>query len=150
MRIVIQRVKEATVTSAGQVAGVVGKGLLLLVGIAAGDGRAEAEQMARKIAAMRIFEDNAGKMNLNVTDAGGGILSVPQFTLLADTEKGNRPGFDDAAAPGDAEAVWKMFNDLLRAHGIKVGEGRFGAHMEVALINDGPVTFVVNTKNKDL
>lgn len=148
MRIVIQRVKEASVAAEGQITGAIGKGLLLLVGIARGDGRDEAEQMARKITAMRIFEDNAGKMNLNVTDAGGDILSVPQFTLLADTEKGNRPGFDGSAAPGDAEALWKLFNDLLKAQGIKVCEGRFGSHMEVTLINDGPVTFVVNSKNK--
>ncbi len=148
MRIVVQRVKEASVAVDGRIAGAVGNGVLLLVCIAAGDDKETAAQMARKIATMRIFEDNAGKMNLNVRDAGGDILSVPQFTLLADTEKGNRPGFGEAADLGDAETLWKLFNGLLRVQGIVVEEGHFGAHMEVALINDGPVTFVVDSKNK--
>ncbi len=148
MRVVVQRVKEASVTADGRTTGAIGKGLLLLVGIALGDDREEAERMTRKIAALRIFEDNEGRMNLNVTDAGGDVLSVPQFTLLADTEKGNRPGFDGAAEPGDAEALWMLFNDLLRGQGIKVEQGKFGARMEVALINDGPVTFVVDPKHK--
>jgi D-tyrosyl-tRNA(Tyr) deacylase len=146
MRIVVQRVKEASVSVAGKNIGAIGKGLLLLVGVAHGDTHETACQMALKISRMRIFEDNAGKMNLDVTEAGGKILSVPQFTLLADTSKGNRPGFDGAAAPQDAEIIWKVFNDAARMSGIDVAEGAFGAHMEVTLVNDGPVTFIVDSK----
>jgi D-tyrosyl-tRNA(Tyr) deacylase len=146
MRIVVQRVKEASVAVSGRKLGAIGRGLLLLVGVAEDDTAETAGQMALKISKLRIFEDAAGKMNLDITDAGGEILSVPQFTLLADTEKGNRPGFDGAAPPEKAKALWKAFNDLVREKGITVAEGEFGAQMDVSLVNDGPVTFIVNSR----
>lgn len=147
MRIVVQRVREASVSVAGKTVGAIGKGLLLLVGVAEGDTQETAGQMAARMVRMRIFEDAAGKMNLDVAEAGGKILSVPQFTLLADTCKGNRPGFDGAAPPSEAERIWKSFNEVLRENGMDVAVGEFGAHMEVSLVNDGPVTFIVNSKN---
>jgi D-tyrosyl-tRNA(Tyr) deacylase len=143
MKVVLQRVKEASVSVDKKVKGAVGKGLLLLVGISKEDGPLTAERMARKISKMRIFEDENGKMNLDVLQIGGEVLSVPQFTLLGDTGKGNRPGFDDAAGPEDAEALWRKFDDALRQDQIPVKEGEFGARMEVSLVNDGPVTFIL-------
>ena len=101
--------------------------------------------MAVKISKLRIFEDDNEKMNLSLADVNGEILSVPQFTLLGNTDKGNRPGFDDAALPGEAAGLWQKFDDILRGRGISVGEGVFGAHMEVSLVNDGPVTFVMES-----
>jgi len=146
MRIVLQRVKKASVAVSGKTVSFIGKGFLLLVGIAKNDTLENLEKAANKTSAMRVFVDTDGKMNLNIKDAGGEVLSVPQFTLLANTEKGNRPGFDGAAAPRDAEKLWKHFNEMLRKNEIAVSEGVFGAHMEVSLVNDGPVTIVMDPK----
>jgi D-tyrosyl-tRNA(Tyr) deacylase len=104
--------------------------------------------MAQKISKLRVFEDEQGKMNLDLEKVNGEVLSVPQFTLLAKTEKGNRPGFDLAAAPAEAETLWKQFNNALRSRGISVREGEFGASMEVSLVNDGPVTFVFDSGSR--
>jgi D-tyrosyl-tRNA(Tyr) deacylase len=145
MKVVLQRVKEASVSVEGVEKDSIGKGLLLLVGVGKGDTAGAAADMARKIGKMRIFEDDKGKMNLDIKQAGGEVLSVPQFTLLGSTQKGNRPGFDDAAEPARAEALWKGFNEVLRKEDIAVGEGEFGARMEVKLVNDGPVTFILDS-----
>ena len=146
MKVVIQRSKEAEVVVEGDIVGAIKGGMVLLIGIAKEDSQKEIEEMALKISKLRIFEDDAGKMNLNVLDSGGKILSVPQFTLLADTKKGNRPGFDRAADPDKAKELWVKFNEALRGLGIEVEEGRFAAHMEVRLANDGPVTLVLESR----
>ena len=122
----------------GQQIAAVGRGLLVLLGVARGDTPERADQMVRKLLALRIFEDGDGRMNLSVGEAGGGILCVSQFTLLGDTSKGNRPSFAGAAPAAEAEALYEHVRDGLGARG-----GRFGAHMEVALVNDGPVTVIV-------
>ena len=139
MRAVIQRVSQASVAVEGERVAAIGRGLLVLLGVARGDGREEAEQMVRKLLALRIFEDGDGRMNLSVADVGGELLCVSQFTLLADTRKGNRPSFVAAAAAAEAEGLYEMVREGLDARG-----GRFGAHMQVALTNDGPVTFIVD------
>ncbi len=146
MRVVLQRVSEASVTVDGNRISSVGPGFLLLVGVGKGDDDATAERMAGKISRLRVFEDARGKMNLDVSRVNGEALSVPQFTLLGSTEKGNRPGFDGAADPAEAERLWKRFNDALKEAGITVKEGEFGARMEVSLVNDGPVTFVLDSE----
>jgi D-tyrosyl-tRNA(Tyr) deacylase len=144
MRVVLQRVGEASVTVGGERISEIGRGLLLLVGVALGDGEAEASWLAGKIAGLRIFNDEAGKMNLSVRDVGGEVLAVSQFTLLADTRKGKRPSFVGAAQPEEAEPLFDHFCEGLRAAGIGcVKTGVFGAMMEVALVNDGPVTIVL-------
>jgi len=144
MRAVIQRVSEAGVTVEGKVTGAVGKGLLVLLGVANADTEETARAMAAKIAKLRIFSDAEGKMNLSVQDVGGGVLAVSQFTLLADTRKGNRPSFTDAAPPKKAYALYETFCDAVAALGLPVGKGIFGAHMDVRLTNDGPVTIVMD------
>ena len=144
MRIVLQRVSEASVTVEGEVVSEIGPGLLLLVGVAAGDGEAQADWLAEKVAGLRIFSDEEGKMNLSVRDVGGEVLAVSQFTLLADTRKGKRPSFVRAAPPEEAEPLFDHFCERLRASGVGTVEtGSFGAMMEVALVNDGPVTIVL-------
>ena len=144
MRVVLQRVKSASVTVEGETVSAIGAGLLLLVGIAQGDGEAEADWLAAKVAGLRVMGDDEGKMNRSVTDAGGAILAVSQFTLLADTRKGKRPSFVGAAPPEEAERLFDFFCERLRAAGVEqVETGRFGAMMEVALVNDGPVTIVL-------
>jgi D-tyrosyl-tRNA(Tyr) deacylase len=144
MKIVLQRVKNASVTVEDERVSEIGAGLLLLVGIAAGDGEAEADWLAQKISGLRIFNDGAGKMNLSVRDAGGEVLAVSQFTLLADTRKGKRPSFVGAAPPEEAERLFDYFCERLRAPGTgPVKTGVFGAVMEVALVNDGPVTIIL-------
>ncbi len=144
MRIVLQRVKNASVTVEGEKISSIGPGLLLLVGIAGGDGEAEAEWLAEKVAGLRIFGDANGKMNLGVRDVGGEILAVSQFTLIADTRKGKRPSFVGAAPPEEAERLFDYFCERLRAAGVgSVKTGSFGAMMDVALVNDGPVTIVL-------
>lgn len=146
MRIVIQRVKCARVLVGGRSVAEIERGLLLLVGVARDDGEKDIERLSKKVVNLRIFEDEHGKMNLNVKQVNGSILSVPQFTLYADTKKGNRPGFDLSAGPEMAEEYWKKFNALLRDNGINVKQGVFGSHMEVELVNDGPVTILLDSK----
>lgn len=140
----IQRVSEANVTVAGEVIGEIGKGMLLLLGVEKEDGDAEIEKLANKLCRYRMFSDEDGKMNLNIEQVGGEILVVSQFTLVADTQKGNRPGFSRGATPEHGEAIYKKFVHALRAKGMAVSTGEFGADMQVGLVNDGPVTFQFN------
>ena len=143
MRAVIQRVSEAGVTVEGRLTGAIGKGLLVLVGIGHADTEETARALAAKIARLRIFQDAEGKMNLSVQDVGGGVLAVSQFTLLADTRKGNRPSFTDAAPPEAANRLYEVFCAALADLGLPVARGIFGAHMDVRLTNDGPVTIIL-------
>ena len=144
MKIVLQRVKNASVSVGGERISGIGPGLLLLVGVAKGDGEQEADWLAEKVAGLRVFADDEGKMNLDVREAEGAILAVSQFTLLAETRKGKRPSFVGAAPPGEAEPLFDYFCQKLRAAGVaSVETGSFGAMMDVALVNDGPVTIVL-------
>jgi len=144
MRAVIQRVNEASVTVDGKVTGAIGKGLLGLLGVGHADTEAAAQALAAKIVKLRIFSDAEGKMNLSVQDVGGGVLVVSQFTLLADTRKGNRPSFTDAAPPEIGNSLYEEFCRAAVALGTPVEKGIFGAHMDVRLTNDGPVTIVMD------
>jgi D-aminoacyl-tRNA deacylase len=146
MRALLQRVSQASVEVAGETVGAIGPGLLVLLGVEAGDGASEADYLARKVAALRIFEDAAGKMNLSVLKAGGAVLAVSQFTLCADTSRGHRPGFSGAAAPAVAEPLYRRFVDALRGHGLEVATGTFQARMAVSLVNDGPVTIWLESR----
>lgn len=143
MRVVLQRAKQASVTVAGETVGAISHGYVLLVGVTHEDSEAQADWLADKIAGMRLFEDDEGKMNRGLQDVGGSILSVSQFTLYADTKKGRRPSFIEAARPDQAEPLWEYFNERLRSHGLAVETGCFGAMMDVQLINDGPVTIIL-------
>jgi D-tyrosyl-tRNA(Tyr) deacylase len=143
MRAVIQRVTEASVTVDGKVTGAIGKGLLVLLGVGHADTEATAQALAAKIVKLRIFSDAEGKMNLSVEDVAGGVLVVSQFTLLADTRKGNRPSFTDAAPPEAGNRLYEEFCRAVAALGVPVQQGIFGAHMDVRLTNDGPVTIVM-------
>ncbi|MBR2668188.1 MAG: D-tyrosyl-tRNA(Tyr) deacylase [Solobacterium sp.] len=145
MKIVIQRVSEASVTIDGTVHGKIGKGFLLLVGVTDADNEQTARKMADKLSKLRIFEDEQGKMNLSLTQVGGEILSVSQFTLLADCRKGNRPSFTGAGSPEHAEKLYLYLNEYLRSLGFTVEEGIFGAEMKVRLLNDGPVTILLDS-----
>lgn len=148
MRVVLQRVAHASVTVDGEIIGKIQRGFLLLVGVTHDDAMEDMEYLIRKIAQMRIFEDEEGKLNRSIQDIGGEILSVSQFTLYADTKKGNRPSFSKAA-PGDvALEMFEQFNGLLRDTGIPVETGQFGANMKVELLNDGPVTILLDSKNR--
>jgi D-tyrosyl-tRNA(Tyr) deacylase len=138
MRALVQRVSRAAVTVEGEPVSEIGPGMLVLLGVRRGDGEAEADWIVRKLLALRIFEDDEGRMNRSVVDAGGAILCVSQFTLYGDARKGNRPGFTDAAPPDEAEPLYERVREGLGAQG-----GRFGAHMVVELANDGPVTLIV-------
>ena len=144
MRIVLQRVKEASVTVSGEKISEIGPGLLLLVGVADGDEEPEADWLAEKSAGLRIMPDEDGKMNLSVRDTDGAVLAVSQFTLLADTRKGKRPSFIKAAPPEEATRLFEYFCERVRSAGVtNVKTGRFGAMMDVHLVNDGPVTIVL-------
>ena len=148
MRVVLQRVAHASVTVDEKVIGKIQRGFLLLVGVTHDDAMEDMEYLVRKIVQMRIFEDEEGKLNRSIQDIGGEILSVSQFTLYADTKKGNRPSFSKAA-PGDvALEMFEQFNGLLRDTGIPVETGQFGADMKVELLNDGPVTILLDSKNR--
>ena len=146
MRVVVQRVARARVVVAGTVIAAIDRGLLLLVGVAPGDGEAEIDWMARKLAGLRIFEDAAGLMNAALADVGGAVLAVPNFTLLGDCRKGRRPSFAGALAPNAAEPLFRRFVEMLATYVGPVATGRFGATMEVELVNDGPVTLVIDTR----
>ena len=148
MRVVLQRVSHASVTVEEKVIGKIQRGFLLLVGVTHDDAMEDMEYLVRKIVQMRIFEDEEGKLNRSIQDVGGEILSVSQFTLYADTKKGNRPSFSKAA-PGDvALEMFEQFNGLLRDTGIPVETGQFGADMKVELLNDGPVTILLDSKTR--
>ncbi|MBT2697940.1 D-tyrosyl-tRNA(Tyr) deacylase [Bacillus sp. ISL-40] len=147
MRVVVQRSKGASVTVGGEVTGQITKGLVLLVGITHADKEEDAIYLADKIANLRIFEDADEKMNLSLLDVGGEILSVSQFTLYGDCRKGRRPNFMDAARPDQAVQLYELLNSLLREKGIRVETGIFGAMMDVELINNGPVTLILESKS---
>jgi D-tyrosyl-tRNA(Tyr) deacylase len=143
MRAVLQRVTGARVRIAGEVVGEVGRGLLVLLGVARADTPEQARWLADKVVSLRVFEDAEGKMNRDVTEAGGGLLVVSQFTLYGDCRKGRRPSFLEAAPPETAVPLYQAFLDAVRAHGVPTASGRFGAMMQVELVNDGPVTILV-------
>ncbi|HHU28884.1 TPA: D-tyrosyl-tRNA(Tyr) deacylase [bacterium] len=148
MRVVIQRVKEASCVVENQVVGKIDNGLLLFVGVTHDDNSEDVDYLVRKIVNMRIFEDENQKMNLSLKDKGYDILSISQFTLFAETRHGNRPGFSNAADPKKANELYEEFNEKLRLNDVKVETGVFGAMMEIKLINDGPVTILIDSKNK--
>jgi D-tyrosyl-tRNA(Tyr) deacylase len=149
MRAVIQRVSSASVSIGGAVVSSIGRGLLVLLGIGQDDDDTDLDYLVRKIAALRIFDDGEGVMNLSVTDVGGDVIVVSQFTLMASTRKGNRPSYIDAAGHGKAIPLYEAFcRSLSDAIGRQVGTGQFGADMQVALVNDGPVTICIDSKNK--
>ena len=145
MRACVQRVSEAAVTVDGETTGAIGRGFVVLLGVAADDGSGEVAWMANKLVGLRVFEDDAGKMNRSIDEIGGSMLVVSQFTLHGDCRKGRRPSFVGAAEPVLAERLYNDFVVAVRDHGIEVATGRFRAMMQVALVNDGPVTLVVDT-----
>ncbi len=147
MKVVLQRVKSASVTIEDVVVGAINQGYLLLVGVGPDDTKEDVQYLARKISGMRIFSDETGKMNLSIHQVNGSVLSISQFTLFADTKKGNRPSYTSAANPELAKSLYEELNVLLRdEHGIVVETGVFGADMQVSLVNDGPVTILLDTK----
>jgi D-tyrosyl-tRNA(Tyr) deacylase len=145
MRAVVQRVKQSTVTTDNEILGQIGSGLLVLLGVAKDDTAKDADYLANKIINLRIFEDQDRKMNRSLLETGGELLAVSQFTLLADCRKGRRPSFIEAAEPGKATDLYERFVNVVRAKGVAVQTGRFRAMMEVALINDGPVTIIIES-----
>ena len=145
MRAVVQCVSEASVSVAGNVVGRIGRGYLILLGVGHGDGEAQAQRLWEKIRKMRVFEDESGKTNLSLADVGGEVLVVSQFTLFANCRKGNRPSFTDAGTPDEANRLYEWFVNRARADVPVVQTGRFGAYMDVALVNDGPVTVTLDT-----
>jgi D-aminoacyl-tRNA deacylase len=146
MRACIQRVRRASVTVAGEVCGSIGPGMLVLLGVASDDTEADAKKLAKKTAGLRIFEDGQEKMNLSLSDVGAAMLVVSQFTLLGDCRRGRRPDFTAAAPPELAEKLYEVFIAAVAAEGVPVATGRFRQHMEVELINDGPVTLLVESR----
>ena len=148
MRVIVQRSKAAKVVVAGETVGEIEKGFMLLVGVTHEDTEQDVNWLADKIAGLRVFEDDADKMNLSVQDIGGQILSVSQFTLYADCRKGKRPSFVQAARPEQAELLYEQFNERLRSYGIKVETGKFGAMMDVEFTNWGPVTIILDSHNR--
>jgi len=149
MRVVLQRVSRASVSVDGERVASIGRGLLLLVGVALGDGEGDARRLAQKCAGLRIFADAEGKFNLSLLDVGGEALVVSQFTLLADARRGRRPSFAAAAAPEEAEPLVEAFAQAMREMGVAVQTGRFGAMMAVELVNDGPVTIVLDSEEME-
>lgn len=145
MRVVLQRVREASVTVDGREIARIGPGLLVLLGIRDGDTGKDVRYLADKVSGLRIFEDEEGKMNRSIQDISGEMMVVSQFTLYAECRKGRRPSFTDAAAPQTAEQLYRNFIDLLKGKGIHVGEGKFQARMAVSLVNDGPVTIIIES-----
>lgn len=143
MRVVVQRVSRASVSVDGEVVGEIGRGLLCLVGIGRGDGPEEVRVLAGKISGLRVFGDEAGRMNKAVSEAGGAVLVVSQFTLYGDVRRGRRPSFTEAADPAEAAPLVEEFGRQLERHGVEVAHGSFGAMMEVSLVNDGPVTLII-------
>lgn len=150
MKAVLQRVARASVTAGGETVGEIGKGFLILLGVADTDTRAAADKMADKICKLRIFEDNGGKTNLSLADVGGEILVVSQFTLYADCRKGNRPSFTGAGSPVLAEELYEYFMERCRQYVPRVERGSFGAHMKVELLNDGPFTLMLEGDEKGI
>lgn len=148
MRACIQRVSSARVRVEGETVGEIGSGFLVLLGVAAGDGPAELRWMVDKVVGLRVFDDGEGKMNLALADVGGELLVVSQFTLLGDCRKGRRPSFIDAAPPEMAERMYEEFVAAARAAGIRVATGKFRTHMEVDLVNDGPVTLLLDSADR--
>ncbi len=146
MRAVVQRVSRAEVRVEGRTTGRIGRGLAVLLGVARDDEEEDARLLADKVAALRVFEDGAGKMNLAVAEVGGGVLVVSQFTLLGDARKGNRPSFTEAAPPEAANALYERFCGLVREKGLPVATGVFRATMEVELVNEGPVTILLDSR----
>ncbi|MDO4868958.1 MAG: D-aminoacyl-tRNA deacylase [Bacillota bacterium] len=146
MRAVVQRVTKSSVTVDGKVTGEIGKGLMVLIGVKKGDTRDDGDYIARKIAALRIFDDEDGVMNRNIKDAGGDVLAVSQFTLLGDARKGNRPSWFEAAAPEEANELYQYVISRLREDGLRVEEGVFQAEMKVDITNDGPVTILLDSR----
>ena len=146
MRAVVQRVTESSVEVDGKTIGEIGRGLLVLLGVADDDGEDDASQIAKKVAQLRIFNDADGKFNLSLEDVGGAVLLISQFTLLGDARKGNRPSFIAAARPEQAVPLYESVEQHLRDRGITVATGEFGAHMDVHLTNDGPVTILLDTR----
>lgn len=148
MKVVLQRVKKASVSIDNEIVGQINHGYVLLVAVKDGDSQTEIDYLVRKIVKLRIFEDDAGKMNHSIEDVNGEILSISQFTLYAQTRKGNRPSFQKAANPDLANEIYQGFNRQLAASGLKVATGVFGADMAISLINDGPVTIIFDTEEK--
>jgi len=146
MRAVVQRVSRAAVRVDAQTVGEIGRGLVVLVGIATGDSREAADYLAEKVASLRVFPDEAGKMNLSVGDVGGAILAISQFTLFGDVRRGRRPSYDRAARPEEAEPLYEYFLASLRGRGLAVSSGVFRAMMDVELVNDGPVTILLDSE----
>ena len=144
MRAVVQRVRDASVTVQGAAVSTIGRGVVVLVGVAAGDAPEHAARLAARVARLRVFENESGRFDRSLLDVGGEALVVSQFTLLANTRKGNRPSFTEAAAAEVAEPLYEMFCTALEREGVRVARGVFGARMEVALVNDGPVTIVLD------
>jgi D-tyrosyl-tRNA(Tyr) deacylase len=146
MKALVQRVSEAMVEVEGRGVSSIGRGMLVLLGVEKGDTAEDLDFVARKVANLRIFEDGAGKMNLSIKDIDGEALVVSQFTLAADVRKGNRPGFDNAEEPEKAEKMYGIFIEKLEEHGVRTASGRFAAHMAVSLVNDGPVTIMIESE----
>lgn len=150
MRVVVQRVSRASVEVDGEMVSAIGQGLMVLVCVETGDQESDMDWLARKVAGLRVFEDESGVMNLDVSAVGGEILAVSQFTLVAGTRKGNRPSYIRAAGPGEAVPMYEAFCHRLESlTGKSVGRGRFGANMKVSLVNDGPVTIIIDTRLKE-